>query len=366
MRAHFFLILFLLLTISAQAAEGKLEIIADIMRGEMTPGGPLRILEGNVHLRQDGTSLYCDHASWYVDQHLTILEQNVRYDDGLKTLTADKVIYDDSGKILNATGNVVLIDSVYTIRSDRAVYYDLTDKITAHNNVIMTDKKNNVTLTGDYATFIQEKGYATIEGNPVLIKQDSTGSEEIRIIGLRMEMIDDSNMAYVTDSVKITHKNGTAYCDTAEFDRSRSRLKLMGQPLVWQNYDRSSGDDIELYFHDKSLDSVIIIGNAIVTSPADTLDVTGKINKLLGERITLTTEDNKLKTVQVDGRATSYYYIFDKDVYSGMNKVIGDRIKMELKNQKIDKIMIESDPESSVGIYYPPEVDIKIEHLEMR
>ncbi|MBN1155756.1 hypothetical protein JXB12_12630 [candidate division KSB1 bacterium] len=361
MRMHISIILLLLTAMAVNAAEEKLEITADIMRGEMTSNGPARILEGNVHLKQGETSLYCQHAIWYVDQHYTILEQNVKYDDGLKVLTADKVIYDDANKVLNAIGHVVLIDSVRTIRSDRAVYYDVTDKITASSNVTLFDRENNVTLTGEYADFIQERGYATITGDPVLVKRDSTGNEEIRVKGIKMELIDDSDLALVTDSVKIIHRDGTAYCDTAKFDRSQNILRLIGQPRVLQKYDRSTGDEIQLFFHKNDLDSVIIIGNAVVTSPVDTLDVAGRLNRLLGERITLKIENNQLKTVQVNGRATSYYYIFEKDEYRGMNKIIGDRIVMDLKDRKIDTIIIESDPESSTGIYYPPEVDIRNE-----
>jgi len=359
MKRYIYIIIFLLFGIGTAAGSEKLHIVADIMRGEMTSEGPVRMLEGNVHLRQGLANLYCNRARWYVDQHRTILEDSVKYDDGIKTLTAQKIIYNDTSRVLHAVGDVVLVDSIHTMFSDKAVYYDLSDRITAQDNVIMLDNKNNVKLTGEYANYLQETGYAIVEGNPVLIKMDSTGQEEIRVIGIKMELLEDSEMAMVTDSVKISHENGTAYCDTAIFNRSESSLKLVGEPIVWQKYDRLTGDQIELYFHKNKLDTVFILGDAEVRSPVDTLDLTGKMNTLLGLKITLDIEENKLGTVQVDGQATSQYYIFEKDAYKGVNKIIGDKILVTLKDRKIDKINIESDPGSSTGVYYPPEVDTK-------
>ncbi|MEE4311759.1 MAG: LptA/OstA family protein [candidate division KSB1 bacterium] len=356
MKQSIMTLLFALLATIQVLAQDKLEFTADTMRGETSPNGPVRILEGNVHLKQGDANLYCEYAKYFSELNETILERDVEFVDPDKTITSEKVYYFDLERTLKAVGNVVFVDSVHKMCCDVVTYHKLTEHVIASDNVVMTESSNEVVLTGEHAEYFRNDGYAFITGSPVLTKKDSTQSDEIVITGKKMEIMESGDRAVVTDSVRIDHTNGKAECNKAEYFRAENRLLLLEDPVVWQNRDRLAGDEIELFFIGRSLKQVVIRKNAFVNSPVDSTGEGTRMNKLQGDKITMSLKDNKLHQVEVEGKATSFYHILEDNDYKGMNKIIGDKIRMELNENEIIRIIIESDPEKSSGTYFPPEM----------
>ena len=347
-------LIFLISVIHCFAQEKLVLNNADVMKGITTDRGNAITATGNVHFHQGNLHIFCQLVTWYRDLHETIFEQDVKFDDGKKILTANKVFYNDQTQITRAEGNVVFIDSLHKLSSDRVIYFENQEQIIADDDVVITDSKNEVKLAGQHSEYWRNKEYASMIGEPVLIKKDSTGQEEIRITGKKMELFSGGERAVVRDSVRITHKKGKSNCNKAEFFKDDNRLLLTEEPVVWQNWDRMSGKKIELFFDNRNLETVIITEQALVTSPFDTTVEDSRFNKLLGEKISLLIENHVLKEVLVEGRATCYYHIQEKGDYKGLNRIIGDKITMDIAEGEIDRITIESDPESSAGIYFPP------------
>jgi hypothetical protein len=298
----------------------------------------------------------------YDNRDEIVLHRNVRYIDPEKSLTADRIVYNKTNQLARATGHVIVVDSLHTLKAERVTYNQQTEVIIADDNVFLTDSGNEVQLTGQHAEYRRDEKYAKVTGDPVLIRTDSTGQEELRITGVEMEMQNGGDKAIVTDSVHIIHKDGKATCQQAEFYKNEEYALLKTDPIMYQRFDEIAGDEVEMHFSEKELRQVIISNNAVVTSPVDTLDPSGLMNRLHGDKITLDLEERKLKRVLVEGKATSHYHVIEKvndiDEYKGLNKVIGDKITMYLKDSKPEKIIFESDPGTSEGIYYPPEFDI--------
>ncbi len=347
-------------------AADKLHIInSDSLTSEMTPEGPVRILHWNVHLRQGDADLYCDHVQLYDRRDEIVLYQNVRYIDSEKSLKADKIIYNKSNRLAHASGRVVVVDSLHTLKAQKVTYNQQTEVIIANEDVLLTDGENEIQFTGQHAEYRREEKYAKVTGGPILIRSDSTGQEELRITGLEMEVLNGGDKAIVTDSVHIIHKDGNTTCQQAEFYKEEEYALLKTDPVMHQQFDEISGEEVEMRFQDKELKQVIISINALVTSPVDTLAPNGLMNRLNGDKITIELDQRKLKKVLVEGKATSHHYVVEKDEskgleeYKGLNKVIADKITMYLKNSKPEKIIFESNPGTSDGIYYPPEFDIK-------
>lgn len=357
MRRIFLFIISVLFLVTALPCfpQEKLEILnADRGRGAKTDLGIVRHLEGNIHLRQGTAELFCQQVTWYVDLDKTILRQNVTFIDGPRTLQADEIIYYNEKQVAHAMGHVVMVDSVYKVTSDNATYYELDEKIAAKDNVTITDDDNSVILTGQHAEYFSKEEYAKATGNPVLTKLDSTGNADIVVIGDVMELFAGGDSTIVKDNVVITHKKSKATCNKAEYFREESRIVLSGEPVVQQKFDKLTGKEIELFFRKQNLEKVIITGDARVSSQVDTTFEDSRMNRLLGRTIRLTIEKSRLKEVFVQGQATCYYYIIENEEYKGLNKIIGDQITMSLDNGKIEQIIIDSNPQSSSGVYYPP------------
>lgn len=339
----------------SDASNERLEIVnADTMRHSKTFRGPLVELIGNVHFRQGTAEMFCDHASHWKDAHETIIEGNVRVYDKEKTLIADKIFYYDIPQVFKAMGHVFLKDSLRTIEAKQISYFKLEDRVIAEKSVVLNDSLNYIEILGERAELDNRADYVRIIDNPIFIKQDSTGKEELRITSIKMELFEGGDRAVVTDSVRIKQSKATATCGLAEFHRKGNEIFLKQSPIVWQERDRLTGELIHLFITDNKLSKAIVENQASVVSKVDTSGVDPRRNILTGEKITIHFQNDELDYVVVEKKATSIYHIFEDDADKGSNKIIGDKISVFVKDKKIDRIIVESNPQLSSGTYYPP------------
>ncbi len=344
--------------ISQTRSDEKLEIIhADTMNYAQTTEGTLIEMVGNVHLKQGQAEMFCGEAEHWRDAHKTIVYKNVRIYDLQKSLFADTVFYFDIPKLFKATGNVLLKDSIRQVTAEKVSYFRQEDRIEAEKKVVLKDSINYINISGKFAKLDNAKDYALITGDPVLIRNDSTGKEELRITSIKMELFDGGDKAVVTDSVHITQSKANATCGLAEFYRKTNEISLKQKPTAWQGGDRLSGEVIHLFTKKNKLVKAIVKDLAIVTSRIDTAGSDQRVNTVTGELITMYFENEELHLVEVENKATGYYYIYENAEEKGMNKIIGDKISLFLKNKKIERILVESNPQLSSGTYYPPGED---------
>lgn len=340
---------------SQNQPQEKLEIVSyDSLKGSKTSQGFLYELVGNVHLRQGKAEMFCEQAKYWKDIHEVIIEQNVRMYDGAKILLADQVFYHDLTQIFIATGKVVLKDSIRQIIAKQVSYFKSEDRVEADFDVLMKDSINSIDIYGEHAEFNNAKDYALVTGDPILIKKDSTGKEELRITSLTMELFEGGDRAVVSDSVRIIQNKANATCGQAEFYRNKNEIILKQNPVAWQGGDRLSGELIHLFIKDNQLVKALVKDQAVVTSRIDTTDIDQRVNMMTGQLITMHFENEELYYVEVDNKATSYYYIYEDKEEKGMNKIIGDKIGVFIKDRKIERILVESNPQLSSGTYYPP------------
>ncbi len=337
------------------ASGDRLEIVSsDTMRHRQTPRGTLIELVGNVHFRQGTADMFCGRAEYWKDANETIIEKNVRVYDRNKTLIADKIFYYDIPQVFKAMGHVVLKDSLQTINARQISYFKLEDRVIAEKDVVLNDSLNYIDILGERAEFNNRIDYVLITGDPIFIKKDSTGKEELRITSIKMELFEGGDKAVVSDSVRITQSKASATCGLAEFYRKRNEILLKQSPVVWQEDDKLTGELIQLFITKNKLTKVIVENQAKVVSKVDTTEVDQRLNILTGEKITMHFRDEELDHVIVENKATSIYHIIEDNEDKGSNKIIGDKISVFLMDRKIDRIVVESSPQLSSGTYYPP------------
>lgn len=334
----------------------KLEVIhADTMKNSHTLRGSLLELIGNVHFKQGTAEMFCGRAKYWKDVHETMIEEQVRVYDGDKMLVAERVFYYDRLQLFKAMGQVLLRDSLKQITAEQITYHRLEDRVTAEKSVVIKDSLNYIVIFGEWAEFDNDRDYARITGQPVFIKNDSTGKEEIRITSLQMELYDGGQRAVVSDSVHIYQEKASATCGQAEFYRQREEIVLKIKPIAWQGSDRLSGETIRLFIQKNHLRQAIVEGQAIVTSRVDTTGRDARLNILSGRQIVLQFENDQLVQVVVADQATSEYIIIENNEDKGKNRIVGDKITVYLTDRKIQRIVVESKPQLSAGKYYPPQ-----------
>lgn len=331
-------------------AQSRLELLhADVTRGIVRDSVPMRILEGNVHARQDSLELFCDLATWVESRGILLLEKNVELNRGRDTLTAEMITYYEKTKIAIAENKVHLWRAGQDLFTDYLKYHYQTDQSFAKNGVRLIDQDQRVTITADHGEYLPTQNRTYVEKQSHLVRLDSAGTDTLHIYAHRMEYyFEPERLAIAIDSVRIVRENLTAKCDSAVYKLDEERAFLEISPVAIQENSEMVGRQMEMVFKDMEIQRIIVREKALATSVVDS--VTGKENRLTGREIIMYITDRQLRELRAISNATSNYYLKEEEEEKGFNVASADTIKVFFKNSELDSIDVKG---GSQGIYYP-------------
>ncbi|KAA3600373.1 MAG: hypothetical protein DWQ06_09440 [Calditrichaeota bacterium] len=357
---------------------------ADTLKNVTKFGINEKFLIGNVLFTQGESSIASDFARYNENIKISTFWDNVEIIDTTKVLTCDSLVYSQISDSYALRGNVVYKDTSYELRADKADYFrkDLfirayenaelyygntvvfANEIThseklfqarAEGNVTVTNDSHKVVLSSNLLIYNTDIKVLVALGEPVLTKFDSTGKQQLKVIGKRMEGYQDSSYFLVTEDVRITSEEFDAFCDSAFYYTETSKLVLRSEPRIKQKSNDLDGRLIEILFKDEKLDSVFVKGKAFAKSLSEK---TGNTNLMKGKEITMVFKDGELNESQIKQNAESVYYLDDK---SGANQVSGSFIKINFDKQKVVEIEVQT---GSEGTYFPRKYQSQIQLKE--
>jgi lipopolysaccharide assembly outer membrane protein LptD (OstA) len=339
-------------------SQSRLELLhADISRGVVRNDIPMRILEGNVHARQDTLELFCDLATWIESKRTLILENNVELRRGGDTLTAKKITYHEDQQIAIAERNVHLWRAGQELFTEYLRYYYQTDQSFANNGVRILDNDNRVTITAKKGEYLPEQDRAYVKERAHLVRLDSAGTDTLHIYARRMDYyFSPAKRAVAVDSVRIVRENLTAKCDSAVYQVDAEKAFLEISPQAFQENSEMVGRQMEMIFENMEIRRIVVRENAIATSIVDS--VAQKQNRLTGREIIMYITDRQLHELRAISNATSNYYLKEEQEEKGLNVASADTIKVFFKNSELDSIDVKG---GSQGIYYPVDYKGKID-----
>ena len=339
----------------AKEQQERLRLIhADVLRRQDVDERVIQSLEGNVEFRQGETSIFCDIARQFITENKYALIGHVRIYDVGQTLLADTVVIYEAERKQVASGHVVSIADQDTTFADRITYFDAEDKLISEGHVRIVKPDDMTELTAGVAVYQRNENYGKVWDSPVWIQFDSLGAEVTRIIADTLEMFRKENRTLASGNVKITQPTVMATCGEAEFWRDDEKIVLLYDPHVEQTNQRIAGDTLQLYLEDSRLRKVIVRGEAVAVSDADSLQKGRWENKLTGQLMVFYFSEQKLHKVVIENQATSLYHVIEGEEYKGANEVSGDRIVIEFENGKARKVVVQSDPDVARGKFLPP------------
>jgi lipopolysaccharide export system protein LptA len=339
-----------------EKTEGLRLIHADILKRENIGKRILQKLEGNVRFQQGKTTMDCDMAIQFLDDDKAALIGHVQIFDETKSLFADTVYFFQKERKQVAVGHVRSITDSDTTTADRMTYYEVSDKMVSEGSVRITNPKERKIVTGGYAEYLRTEEYGKIIRSPILIQYDSLGAEVMKIVGDTVETYDRGQRTIVTGGVEITKPGIKAQCGRAEHIVSEEKIILSEKPIVWQTNQQISGDTLLLFMKDSQLVRAEVVGNALATSDADTLNKGRWVNKLTGQNMNFYFADEKVEKVVVENQATSIYHVIEDNQYKGFNEVSGERIELFLSDGEVNRVLVDGNPEVSRGKYSPPQL----------
>lgn len=345
---------FILIFGSNAIAQQRLELIhADFSRGQMSgQSEEVKILEGNVHVRQDTVEIFCDKAFYYRDIGKLILEGNVRIIRGPQILTARKVTYYEDRKLAIAEKKVYLQRPGQELRSEYLEYYYETDQAFAKTNLFLVDRKSRAFVTAVQGEYVPQENRTRVENNAHFWQVDSSGSDTLHIYARVMNyyFLNEDRRATAKDSVTIIRGDLVAQCDSAIYWLDDERVYLEKQPRAREKNNKLSGRQMEMDMSGMKLRRITVRGEATAVSVEDS--AADKVSRLTGQEIIAFISDQKIDQLWALKNARSKYYLKDKGEEQGVNVASADTIRIFFKEGEVDHISVKG---GSEGTYYPPD-----------
>ena len=335
----------------------RLELLhADLSRGYLENGLPLKILEGNVHARQDTLELFCDRAIYDETKKVLHLMGKIRMYRGKDTLLAREASYFEGSKIAIAEGNVRVFRPAQEMRSDYLEYNYATDQIRATGNLFLHDRENQAFVTAKLGEYLPDKNFSYVREQAHFWRIDSTSRDTIHIYSQQMEyQFASTRRAVANDSVQIIQENLRATCDSAVYQLDQDIIFLKSNPQATQENNKITGQEMQLVLKNRELEKIIVSGKAQAVSTLDTL--LDKEDRLEGREIVMYISNRKLREIHAISNARSYYHLKENTEDRGINVASADTIKAFLQENELDSIAVIG---GAQGTYYPQDYKGKI------
>lgn len=322
---------------------------ADENIGKRIDGEQLRILRGNVHIRQDTLNMYCEQAVFNENMSKLIFTGNVLIDNGNRRLTAEKIDYYPDKNWADCFGKVSITSAKDSMYSD-IFSYDFEEKnAVAEGNVYMYDQENQVEIWGQLGGYQSSINHSYVEKNAKLMRIDTASQDSFTVIANYLKYQSDSiKKALALDSVIILQGDLRATCDSAVYFPNEEIANLYINPFVLFEENELTGTYIRTIFDSLQIKTINVFGNAVARNHRDSLKT--KTNVLRGKIIDFYIENKKPQTIVAKTNASSIYYMEENGVDQGNNFATSDTIFIFFKEGELDSIDIFG---GSEGIFYP-------------
>lgn len=347
-RLTFIIALFLFAVTWAQQSAVELRR-ANSLRYIQENGQTVQELTGDVLIVKDSLNITCEQALYYPDSGRLIFRQNVEFQDGKRIMFANEVIYNDWTEEVEALGDVRIYQDTIAIYCDRALYRERLGVGYLYDNVRVKYDSRGLKLTGGIGYFDHRDKSAWVSRDPILTRMDSSGYIDTEIAGDTITYSETPALATTRSNVIILRDSLTAFGQLLEFYPDSMFAELSGKPLALSGADSIAGDTMRLYFQDEILERVEVQGNAIASSPSDSLPMSPR-QILTGKQMTLWIENNTLSRALVEENATATYFVRDKQDAQGLNVTSGDKLQIMFEKRRISRIRVEG---GTQGIYTP-------------
>ncbi len=350
----FLLFIFVLLQLSSFSPsnkdDGKLRLIhADISQSIVIDGAAVRILHGNVYLRQDSLHFWCDSAVYYKNIEKSTFFGNVKINKGREKISADRIDYFRLEKKAVAQGKVWVRQPEKWLKSSHFTYYFKTKSSFARKNVQVEDSLNQTTIWCDELDYFPSEDKSVFRVGTIVHKFDDKNKDTLKILcdTLVYFSSDSSKKMFSYGNVKFYQQKIKAVCDSASYFVDDEIIKLNSDPVVYQDNNEMRGERIEIFLKNQKPERIFIWKHSELHSVLDS--ATMKEDVLKGHEIFITFEDDSIRQVLAKKNAIGRYHVTEGDD-KGLNYITADSLILFIKKNKVDSIYVAGGAE---GTYYP-------------
>jgi len=299
---------------------------------------------------------------------IATFSDSVRLVNNKFTLYSDTLKYDTDTKIATILGPSTIVSDSGFIHTKRGWYNTQTEESMLFDRSLIINKEGNMTLTGDSISYNRALGYGEVFGN--MFMQDTSkkvilrghyGSYNERIDyamatdsawcveysqgdslylhGDTLKLISDSIYRQIKAyyGVRFYRSDFQGVCDSMQFNTRDSILYLYKSPVLWNESFQLSGDTIEIFMNDSTIDRVHMKEYCFAIEDKDS----AHYNQLKGRDLKAFFENKQIKYIIVEGNAESIFYPEEKGgAMLGMNQTESSFLSITLFDKKIEKLKL--------------------------
>lgn len=291
--------------------------------------GPSNIDNGDSHI-------YTEKGYYHTQEELSyLLDRSILTNNG-KRLVGDSVVWDGVSKEGKAFGNISYSDVLNKnlFKGGYCYYNDSIGYMEAADSAVVADYSQRDTLYVHADTF------------KVFTYNIDTDSLYRTIHGYH--------------HVRAFRVDVQAVCDSLVYNSADSCLTMYRDPILWQMGQQLVGEEIQAYMNDSTMDSVLVLRQAISIERMDSIHY----NQVAGKEIRFYFKDGQMDMTRVIGNVLLNYYPTDKDsLMIGMNHLESTDLKLFMKEGKIDRIWAPASTGKLTPVPLIPQSELYLENF---
>lgn len=325
-----------------------------------------------VDANKDGENVLTSFWGQYEPNiKLATFMDSVKLDNPKFILHSDLLKYNTNSKIAFITTPSTIVSDSGIIYTSNGRYNTDTEESVLLDKSLIVNKEGNRTLTGDSIIFDRRVGFGEVFGNMSL--QDTLKKAILRgHYGFYDEKIDfafatdsaycieysQGDSLYLSGDTLLIQKDSTfrdirafhnvrfyrsdiqGVCDSMKFNSRDSVLHLYRDPILWNNNNQLSGDTIDVFMNDSTIDYIHVKRYSFSIEQVDSI----RFNQLKGRSLKAYFENKELRRVLVEGDAKSIFYPKEdskdrKGLIIGLNHLESTYINILFKDKKLERLV---------------------------
>ena len=320
--------------------------------GQYSPDTKQALFKDNVHLVNESFTMDADTLKYNTDTHIADIvgKTHIIYDNETDIYSTLGWYNTDTEQSMLLKRSLIVSSDGNTVTGD-TLYYDKNQGyVEGFSNVEMSDTVQKITLHGHYTYYNEDTKYGFATDSALLVDWSSTDSLFLHADSLIMSKDSTFDVMEAFYNVRFYRSDLQGACDSLVYLSRDSMATLYGEPVVWSGENQLSGEVIQAYIKDETIDYIYIPRNAFAVQPVE--PDSSFYSQVSGKELTAYMKNGSLHRVEVSGNAeTIYYPIDDNDsTIVGINKTLSSFINMYFIGEELDRIVLTT---VSSGVMYP-------------
>ncbi|WP_163629164.1 OstA-like protein [Paludibacter sp. 221] len=322
--------------------------------GQYSPDTKQALFKNKVHLVNESFTMDADTLKYNTDTHVADIvgDTHIIYDD-------ETNIYSTNGWYNTDTEQSMLMDRSLIVHADGktvvgdTLFYDKQKQfVKGYNLVEMSDSIQKITLCGNYVFYDEANEYGLATDSAYLIDWSSADSLYLHADAFHLLKDSTYDVAQAFHNVRFYRSDLQGACDSLVYMGRDSVATMYGEPVIWSGLNQISGENIQAFIKDETIDHIFIPHSAMAIQKVQSLDSAMCYNQLAGKELTAFMLDGELVKVEVSGNAETIYCPVDEadNTVVVVNKTQSSYVTMHFKEQKIDRVVLTT---VSSGTGYP-------------